>query len=57
MNEKRKYTIKIIYIFFSKLYQKFIKIISFFVKNLNKYIVSCIIVQMLYKLNIVAKFS
>ena len=53
--KKRKYTIKIINIFFSKLYQNIIKIISIFVKNLNKYIVSYI-VQM-YKLNIVAKFS
>ena len=55
--KKRKYTIKITDIFFSKLYQKIIKIVSIFVKNLNKCVVSYIIVQMLYKLNNVAKFS
>ena len=49
MNEKkRKYTIKII----SKKYQNYINFCQKF-----KYIVSYIIVQMLCKLNIVAKFS
>ena len=55
--KKRKYTIKVINFFFSKLYQKIIKIISIFAKILNKYIVSYIIAQMLCKLSIVAKFS
>ena len=40
MNEKKKIYYKSYKYFFSKLYQKIMKIISIFVKNLSKYIVS-----------------